>query len=76
VQGKKLQIFYRYSKVNGLSTFKKYVDKYVVKNEEPQDQPDPRLVQSIINTDGSRTHQRYDEKRMLSEFVWYIAQKE
>jgi hypothetical protein len=76
VQGKKLQFFYRYSKVNGLSAFKKYPDKYVVKNEEPQDQPDPRLVQSIINTDGSRTHQRYDEKRMLSEFVWYIAQKE
>jgi hypothetical protein len=68
--------FYRYSKVNGLSAFKKHVDKYVTKNEESQDQPDPHLVQSVINTDGSRTHQRYDEKRMLSEFARYIAQKE
>jgi hypothetical protein len=47
----------------------------VAKNEESQDQPDPRLVQSVINTDGSRTHQRNDEKRMLSEFARYIAQK-
>jgi hypothetical protein len=77
VQGKKLQkLFYRYSKVNNLSIFKKHADKYVAKNEEPQDQPDTRLVQSVINTVGSRTYQRYDEKRMLSEFAWYIAQKE
>jgi hypothetical protein len=48
----------------------------VAKNEEPQDQPDSRLVQSVINTDCIRTHQRYDEKRMLSEFARYIAQKE
>jgi hypothetical protein len=48
----------------------------VAKNEKPQDQPDSCLVQSVINTDGSRTHQRYDEKRMLSKFVRYIAQKE
>jgi hypothetical protein len=64
-----MKFFYRYSKANGLSAFKKHADKYVAKNEEPQDQSDPRLVQSVINTDGSRTHQRYDEKRMLSEFA-------
>jgi hypothetical protein len=60
---KNCKVFYRYSKANGLSTFKKYADKYVAKNEETQDQPDPRLVQSIINMDGSKTHQRYDEKK-------------
>jgi hypothetical protein len=54
----------------------KYADKYVAKNKEPQDQPDPRLVQSVINMDGSITHQKYDEKRMLSEFSRDIAQKE
>jgi hypothetical protein len=48
----------------------------VAKNEEPQDQPDSHLVQSVINTDDIRTHQRYDEKRMLSEFAQYIAPKE
>jgi hypothetical protein len=34
----------------------------MAKNEEPQDQLDTSLVQSVINTNGSRTHQRYDEK--------------
>jgi hypothetical protein len=57
---KNCKVFYRYSKANNLNTFKKHADKYVTKNEEPQDQPDPRLVQSILNMDGSRTHQRYD----------------
>jgi hypothetical protein len=73
---KNCKSFYRYSKTNGLSAFKKHADKHVAKNEEPQDQPDPRLVQNIINMDGSRTHQRYDEKIMLSEFARYIVQKE
>jgi hypothetical protein len=70
---KKYKAFYIYFKANGLSAFKKYTNKYVAKNEEPQDQPDSRLVQSVINTDCIRTHQRYDEKRMLSEFARYIA---
>jgi hypothetical protein len=48
----------------------------LAKNDEPQEQTDSRLVQSVINSDGSRTQQRYDEKRMLSEFVRYIVQKE
>ena len=59
---KNYKVFYRYSKANGLSTFKRHANKYVAKNEEPQDQPDPHLIQSVINTDGNRTHQRYDEK--------------
>jgi hypothetical protein len=59
---KNYKVFYRYSKINGLSVFKKHDDKYVEKKEETQDQPDTRLVQSVINTDGSRTHQSYDEK--------------
>jgi hypothetical protein len=53
---KKYKTFYRYSKVNGLSAFKKHADKHVAKNEEPQDQSDPRLVQSVINMDGNRTN--------------------
>jgi predicted glycoside hydrolase/deacetylase ChbG (UPF0249 family) len=73
---KNYKTFYKYSKKNSLSAFKKHADKYVAKNKEPQNQSDPRLVQSVINTNSSITHQRYDEKRMLSEFVRYIAQKE
>jgi hypothetical protein len=57
---KNYKAFYRYSKANSLIAFKKHADKHVAKNEKPQDQPDPRIVQSVINTDGSRTHQRYD----------------
>jgi hypothetical protein len=77
MQGKKIyKAFYKYTKANSFNAFKKYAIKHVVKNEEPQDQPDHRVVQSVINTDGSRTHQRYDKKRMLSEFARYIAQKE
>jgi hypothetical protein len=73
---KNYKAFYKYSKLNGISAFKNHADKYLAKNKEPQDQPDPRLVQNVINTDDSRTHQRYDQKRMLSEFVRYIIQKE
>jgi hypothetical protein len=60
---KKYKVFYRYSKVNSISAFKKHADKHMAKNEEPQYQSDPRLVQSVINTNGSITHQRYDEKK-------------
>jgi hypothetical protein len=60
---KNYKVFYKYSKSNSLSAFNKYVDKYLAKNEEPQNQPDPHLVQSVINTDDSRPNQRYDEKK-------------
>jgi hypothetical protein len=73
---KNCKTFYKYCKPNALSAFKKNADKYVAKNEEPQDQPAPRLVKNVINTDGSRTHKKYDEKRMLNEFAQYIAQKD
>jgi len=67
---------YNYVKANGTSTFKKHVDKHLKRNEEPQEQADNSLVQTLIRSDGTRTHQKYDEKRMLSEFARYIAHKE
>jgi hypothetical protein len=73
---KNYKVNYRYIKPNGLSSFKKHTDKHLLKNEEPQEHADNCFVQSLINSDGSRTHQRYDEKKMLSEFAWYIAHKE
>ena len=45
-------------------------------NQEPAQELEPQLVQSLMNPDGARTYQKYDEKRMLSEFARYIAQKE
>jgi hypothetical protein len=69
------QTSYNYVIKNGLSQFKKYVDKYIVKNEEPQERPDTRMVQSCLNSDGTRTLTKYDEKRILSEFALYIAKK-
>jgi hypothetical protein len=54
----------RYIKSNGLSSFENYVDKHLLKNEEPQEHAENHFVQSVINRDGSRTHQRYDEKNI------------
>jgi hypothetical protein len=34
------------------------------------------MVQSYLNSNGTRTLAKYDEKRMLSEFSRYIAKKE
>jgi hypothetical protein len=73
---KNYKVNYRYIKPNDLSSFKKYADKHLIKNEEPQEYADNRFVQSVINSDGSRIHQTYDEKKMLSEFARYIAHKE
>jgi hypothetical protein len=61
---------------NYLSQFKKHIDKHIAKNEEPQEKLDTRMVQSYLNSDGTRTLAKYDEKRMLSEFARYIAKKE
>jgi hypothetical protein len=65
---KNYKVNYQYIKSNGLSRFKKYAKKYLLKNEEPQEHADNRFVQSIINPDGSRIHQIYD-KKILSEFA-------
>jgi hypothetical protein len=48
---------------NGLSQFKKYADKHIEKNEEPQERPNTRMVQSYLNSDGTRTLVKYDEKK-------------
>jgi hypothetical protein len=66
---------YNYVIKNGLGHFKKHVDKYIVKNKEPQERPDTRMVQSCLNSDGTRTLVKYD-KKMLNEFARYIAKKE
>jgi hypothetical protein len=60
---------YNYVIKNSLSQFKKYVDKHIAKNEESQERPDTRMVQSYLDSDGTRTLAKYDEKIMLSEFV-------
>jgi hypothetical protein len=60
---------YNYVIKNGLSQFKKYVDKHIAKNEEPQERPDTRMVQSCLDLDGTRTLIKYDEKIMLNEFA-------
>jgi hypothetical protein len=67
---------YNYVIKNGLSQFKKYADKHIAKNEEPQERHDTRMVQSCLNSDGTRTLVKYDEKRMLNEFARYKAKKE
>jgi hypothetical protein len=36
---------------------------HIAKNEEPQERPDIRMVQSYLNSDGTRTLVKYDEKK-------------
>jgi hypothetical protein len=71
-----LQNFVQLCNKKWLSQFKKYADKHIAKNEEPQERPDIRMVQSCLNSDGTRTLVKYDEKIMLKEFARYIAKKE
>jgi hypothetical protein len=61
---KNYKVNYSYIKSNGLSSFKKHADKYLLKNEESQEHVDNHFIQSVINPDGSRTHQIYDEKNI------------
>ena len=65
-----------YIQGSGTSLFKKYSDSHKRKGEEPQDQPDSRLVQTQLNVDGTRAQVKYDEGKMLSELTRYIAHKE
>jgi hypothetical protein len=37
-------------------------------NEEPQERPDIRMVQSYLNSDGTRTLAKYDEKRTTNKY--------
>ena len=53
---------YFYTSSNGTNTFSRHVEKHIKANEEPQEHPDRTPVQTLINPDGTRTHQRYDEK--------------
>jgi hypothetical protein len=66
---------YNYIIKNGLNQFIKYANKHIAKNKEPQKRPDTRMVQSCLNSDGTRTLVKYD-KKMLCEFSRYIAKKE
>jgi hypothetical protein len=67
---------YNYVIKNGLSQFKKYVDKHIIKNKEPQERSDTCMIQSFLNSDGTRTLAKHDKKRMLSEFARYMTKKE
>jgi hypothetical protein len=59
---------YNYVIKNGLSQFKKYADKHMAKNEEPQERLDTRMVQSYLNSDGTRTLVKYNEKRTTNKY--------
>ena len=67
---------YSYSSAIGNSSLSRHATMHKDANEQPQENADPEIVQTLINADGTRTHQKYDEKRMLSEFARYIAHKE
>jgi predicted metal-binding transcription factor (methanogenesis marker protein 9) len=72
---KNYKVNYRYIKSNGLSSFKKHIDKYLLKNEELQEHADNRFVQSVI-TRMVVEPTKDMTKKILSEFARYITHKE
>jgi hypothetical protein len=58
------KISYNYVIKNSLSQFKKYADKHIEKNEEPEERPDTRMVQNCMNLDDTRTLVKYDKKNV------------
>ena len=60
---KKCSAQYFYKVKDGTNSFKRHAEKHIANKQEPQERPDPTNVQTLINPDGSRTHQRYDEKK-------------
>ena len=69
--------YFRYDDNN--SSLSRHAQRHIDAGVEPQEHLDEvtsPLVQTQINPDGTRTHNKYDEKKMLSEFARYIAHKE
>ena len=46
------------------------------KHEEPSEDADPKIIQTLINTDGTRTNPKFDESKLLSELARYVTHKE
>ena len=57
---------FTYVKANGMSSFKRHADSHKGKNERPQENADPRLIQTLMNPDGTHTHHYRPKKRATS----------
>ena len=45
------------------SSMGRHAAKHIKNGQEPQERPDSTHIQTLINPDGTRTHQKYDEKK-------------
>jgi uncharacterized protein YceK len=59
-----------------MTSFKIHVEMHQKKGEAPSENAEPRQIQTLMQPDGTRTHPKFDEGRMLSEMSRYITHKE
>jgi hypothetical protein len=55
-----------YKQSSGITSFKRHVEMHQKKGEVPSENTGPRQIQTLMQPDGTRTHPKFDEARMLS----------
>jgi hypothetical protein len=65
-----------YKQSSGMTSFKRHVEMHQKNGEIPSENAGPRQIQTFMQPDGTRTHPKFDEARMLSEMARYITHKE
>jgi hypothetical protein len=68
--------FFMYKQSSSMISFKIHVEIHQKKGEVPSENAGPRQIQTLMQPDGTRTHPKIDEARMLSEMTRYITHKE
>jgi hypothetical protein len=70
------KLFFVYKQSSGMTSFKRHIEMHQKKGEVPSENAGSRQIQTHMQPDGTRTHLKFDEVRMLSEMAWYITHKE
>jgi hypothetical protein len=68
--------YFVYKEYSAMIIFKRHVEMHQKKGEVPSENVEPRQIQTLMQPDGTRTHPKFDEARMLSEMTRYITHKE
>jgi hypothetical protein len=68
--------YFVYKQSSGMTSFKRHIEMHQKKGEVPSENAEPRQIQTLMQLDGTRTHPKFNEPRMLSEMTRYITHKE
>ena len=52
---------FEYKLGSGMSSFKRHSEMHEKKHEEPSEDAQPKIIQTLINADGTRTNPKFDE---------------